>query len=243
MNAQVERPDQMAVNGPAAWRAFVNWGYPRDRLVPVEALRFLGLTQPSQRTASDRARSRGSGKGQGDRPLLGLILGDVVLESTRKLLRVAEGATRLLPGRCTFTFKPHPVLFIDPHDDGGGDIKITDEALPGILQSFDFVFTSNTTSGALEAYLEGLQVIVHLDQSRFNFSPLREREDVIFVSTPQSLADVVASPPVLRTDRERGEFFWLDRNLPRWRELISRCGISMEDEQVHRQAKHEQWMP
>ena len=61
-----------------------------------------------------------------------------------------------------------------------------------------------------------------LDEAQLNFSPLRGREGVRFVSTPEELADALG---VGRAERSSAagvsDYFFLDPELPRWGRILS----------------------
>ena len=77
------------------------------------------------------------------------------------------------------------------------------------------------TSAAVDAYLAGLPVVVMLDETELNFSPLRGQPGVRFVGTPEELADALQAGHGATAYPDRKDFFFLDPALPRWRRLLS----------------------
>jgi len=116
--------------------------------------------------------------------------------------------------------KPHPNCPIKLSDYPGllgVEARVTEQPIAELLPSNDVAYTSATTSAAVDAYSVGLSVLSVLDPETLNQSPVRGINGVKFVSTADEL--VVA----LRTERDSidiMEFFYLDRNLPRWLSLF-----------------------
>ncbi|MFI5349839.1 MAG: TIGR04326 family surface carbohydrate biosynthesis protein [Elusimicrobiota bacterium] len=203
------QPDRLAVNGPAAWKLSVDGGYPIERLVEVEALRYLKLsrTRPAPRHESA--------------PMKVLILGDALPASMRNLMTILSQAVRRLPADWRFTFKPHPILPVDLTEYSGLEkVGSTTEALDRILGEFDLALAANSTSAAVDAYQAGLPVAIGLDGSDLNLSPLRGQPGARFVATADELVEAfqAAGSPAAKAGRE--EFFFLDPELPRWKRLL-----------------------
>ncbi len=194
-------PDRFAVNGSAATRILSEAKMPMDRVVEVEALRYLGLpASPRSATAGYRV----------------LILGDVLPESMRALLTNLERAAKLLPPEYRFTLKPHPLFAAEFVDRLDLRIERTNEELGKILGEYDVALAANSTSAAVDAHLAGLPVIVGLDGADLNLSPLRAEPGVRFVATPADLARALRAAVSAGGDR----MFHLEKDLPRWRRLL-----------------------
>ena len=94
-----------------------------------------------------------------------------------------------------------------------------------VLNKYDLVYSSSTTSAAVDAYCVGLPVISHLDGNDLNMSPLRGFDSVFFVSTSEELAEVINC-----IDRIDGcsfiekEFFNLGLELFGWKSLLGLKG-------------------
>jgi surface carbohydrate biosynthesis protein (TIGR04326 family) len=210
-------PDRWALNGPMAWRALTFAGYPDERLVPVEALRYTYLqpfaAQPKRQPAAPRA---------GDRAIQLLVLGDFRPVQTQRMLERLAAAMPRLDRACDVAVKLHPACPISPDDAPAGlACEFTTRPLGELLPAFDVAFVSNTTSAGIDAILGGLPVVVFLDDDDLNQSPLRGAEGVAFVSTVSELAGAIRGGALshdCRTSFE--EFFWIDPALPRWRRAL-----------------------
>jgi surface carbohydrate biosynthesis protein (TIGR04326 family) len=205
-------PDRVAVNGPAARRIMAGTGFPAERLVDVEALRYLALPRlPASGFAQTRV----------------IILGDVIEESMRSLLSNLEGSLRALPPGFRFTLKPHPLYPVDLSAYPGLRAERTTEGLERILGEFDVAVAANGTSAAIDAHQAGLPVIVGLSGAELNLSPLRGEPGARFAGTPEEMSAALREAAgAARAKTGRDEFFYLDPELPRWRRLLKMGGIN-----------------
>lgn len=219
----VPQPDVLAVNGLMAWTAFVDAGYPVERLAKVEALRYQDLARyvPCQATNHGRIPNGQDVQGVEIRIRV-LVLGELAKTSMHHFLRILEGAFGSIADTHEFTFKPHPGYAVNMGDYPGITVNQTTEALEFILHKYDIALCANSTSAAVEAYVAGLPVIIGLDGSDFNLSPLRGRSDVRFVGSPDELADALhAIDRGYERRADHTEFFFLNPDLPRWNQLLS----------------------
>lgn len=208
----IPQPDLTVLNGRAAMDAYLDFGYPKERIIEGEALRYGYLND--LRAVNNRAKTE-------NEAIKILILGELSLSSTVKLLRLIEATAPRLADRFTYTVKPHPVCPVNPGDFPGLGLTLVTNPLGKLLQHYDIVCSSNSTSAAVDAYVAGLPVIVMLDDTDLNFSPLRGQAGIRFVSTPEELAEALQAPESwAATNPDRDEFFFLDPKLPRWRQLL-----------------------
>lgn len=208
------QPDLVAVNGPAARETSLQGGYPVSHLVEVEALRYLYLEDAVSVKPARTPRTS-------ERWCI-LVLTDYLPEKTGLQLRMLEAARPLLPDNVTITVKPHPGCPIQPSDYPGLDINVTTQALPSLMEGCDSAFTSNATSATVDAYCAGVSVVSLLDPKTMNLSPLRGCDEVLFVSTPQDLANALGVVSQRASwQRHAHDYFTIDSNLPRWRKLLS----------------------
>ena len=205
-------PDHLAVNGTDARRAFAAAGFPLERVVEVEALRYLQLADTAGRSSPRKARQL---------PRRVLIVGDIVPGSIHHLLGLLQEAARLLPSEYAFTFKSHPGLAVDLAAYPELRAMETREALSRILGDHDVAVAANSTSAAVDAFVAGVPVIIAVDGDSLNLSPLRGRAGVRFVSTVAELAQSLQTTTAGASPGERADFFFLDPELPRWEHLLA----------------------
>lgn len=203
-------PDIVAVNGPVARQSLVAGGYPVERLVDVEALRFLHLLNhaalPMQR---------------GCEPLRVLVCGDFLVSTTRRLLSWIGVASRALTGRVVFVFKPHPAVRMAASNYPATDMSVSTGPLADLLAGCSAVFASNSTSAAVDAYCWGIPVLQMREGGFLDMSPLRGLPGVIFIDRPEQLAEALVRVEEcsLRVD---APYFNLQSDLAGWEQLLSR---------------------
>jgi surface carbohydrate biosynthesis protein (TIGR04326 family) len=221
--------DRFAVNGAAAYKAFIEAGYCPQRVVEVEALRYLGLASIARRCAVVASRPASS-------PLRVLILGDMIESSMQQLLTMVEGAAIAVGDMCRFTFKPHPYFPVVLARYPALTTAMTAEPLHRVLPEFDVAIAANSTSAAVDAYIAGLAVIVGLDGATLNLSPLRGQPGVGFASDAASLTAALRAlqqqladdaNTALAKQAVRDNFFCLNPSLSRWTDLLTRRSVGL----------------
>ena len=206
-------PDRVACNGPVMRTTYLQGGYPDSELLDLEALRYLHLeqTQRATKPVSDRV----------EETVRLLVLGDYLPDNTLLQMRLLEQAVSLFPQQLSITVKPHPICPIQPADYPRLHMQICMEPVAALLAECDVAFTSATTSAAVDAYCAGIPVVSVLDPNTLNLSPLRGYTGVLFVSTPEALANALVSAltffPASDTQRM---FFTVNGRLANWRRLL-----------------------
>jgi surface carbohydrate biosynthesis protein (TIGR04326 family) len=198
--------------------AFLKAGYPCNAIVECEALRYEHLASASPITdKSKRVKPY---------PVRVLLLGDYLEEATRKLLQLAMDSLSHLRGIPKFSIKPHPNSPVGPEECSRLSLTVVSGSFKELLSKFDIVFSSNLTSASVDAYLSDLPVIVMNADDELNFSPLREKEGVRFVSSGKALASAIEYFGNKRTYNDyRPNFFFMDNDLSRWNQIISKRRI------------------
>jgi len=212
-------PDQIAVNGPMAWEAFLESNYMPAQLAEVEAVRYLNLVKNPQ----ERAKESRQKKSRQSPPKLTkiLIVGDMIPLSNHRLLCDLEKAMQNLPNDYSLSFKPHPGLDVNLNNYPNLKVKITLKELENILSSFDLVISANSTSASVDAFLAGIPLIIHMDGSNLNLSPFRGKDGICFVWNVEHLIRAISVISTLETDNHKQEYFWIDPRLPRWNALLN----------------------
>ena len=206
------QPDLTALNGKVAVEAFHAMGFPKEAIVECEALRYGHLNDLKTQTASVKLENK---------TMKVLILGDYVPSVTINLLQLLGTAMPLSPDCVEYTIKPHPSFPVKAADFPNLNLTVIMSPLGNILQDFDIAYSSNKTSAAVDAYFAGLPVVVMLDDTELNFSPLRGQAGVSFVSTPEELAEALQTADKWSTTNPNcKEFFFIDSEIPRWRQLL-----------------------
>ena len=206
------QPDQIALTGKAAVDAYLAAGFPGERMVEAEALRYGYL--------NDLPPVAGPAPAPGAALRL-LILGDYLPPGTISMLRLLEAARPLAGRPISCTFKPHPNFMVDIADYPSLELRIVEQPLGEIMDQFDAAYSSNMTSACVDAHLAGLPVVITLDETAPNFSPLRGHAGVRFVATPRELADALAAAGGPATARPPQDLLFLEPGLSHWRRLLS----------------------
>lgn len=206
-------PDILAVNGPAAMKVAKKNGYPKTRLLEVEALRYLYLEDLSKNKKLNH-----HGK---INELRVLVLGDYLAVNTENQMDLLLGALDSVSRDVKLTIKPHPALKFNEADYPEVEINLLTDPIQDMLGDCDVAYTSPVTSAAVDAYCFGVPVITALDSDALNLSPLRNYDDVYFVSTSEELSEALNSIASRDVEfYEKIEFFNLDSELPRWKKLL-----------------------
>lgn len=210
--------DLTALNGKTAIDAYRGMHHPEETIVECEALRYGYL--------NDLREMRPPRRANGD-AIKVLILGDYLASSTIGMLQLLEAAVPRINARVAYTVKPHPSFMVGVADYPSLHLDVVKAPLGSILNDFDVAYSSNVTSAAVDASLAGVPVVVMLDETELNVSPLRGRLGVRFVSSPEELADALQNADQIgAANLERDEFFFLDLELPRWKRLLSSARAS-----------------
>ena len=213
-------PDLVAVNGPAAMRVLVGGRWPRERLVGVEALRYLYLLDMPATVPSPAV-------GAAPVPRRVLVLTDYDARHTRKQLDLLAKALEFMPDDVRMTIKAHPALPLSLADLPGPRATLADQPLPELLAMSDVAYASSVTSAAVDAHCAGVPVVAVFDPGSLNMSPLRGLDSVEFVHSPQQLAHALTRIPQQGDRRSCAEnFFTLDKMLPCWSRLLAPAGKS-----------------
>ncbi len=204
-------PDKVALNGPVAVSAYTDSGYPHEKIIEVEALRYLYLEDFKSDQSHETPRSK--------KHLRVLVLGDYSPHETRQQMEMLYQAAPLLPTGISLLCKPHPACPIDPRDYPGLSLQMTNEPLGQLLHEFDLAYTSSTTSAAVDAWCAGVSVVSVLNGGTLNMSPLRGLIGVRYVAGPDDLIEALNNPGK-ECSRNADNYFYLDKNLQRWKQLL-----------------------
>lgn len=218
-NYAMPLPDKVAVNGPAAKNTLLAADYPMQRLIEVEAQRYLGLSHISA-IRSAQPKISGDGKKRV------LVLGDIMSSGNDAMMRLLQDLPADLKERLDFTVKPHPGCSIFPADYPPLIYKVAQKPLACLLGEYDIAYAANATSAALDALLGGLRIIVQYATGQINQSPLRGMRNVWFVATSEELSIALQSDEEITQDTLADSFFWLDQDLPKWQALINQQGAA-----------------
>ena len=206
-------PDITVVNSDDSNRLLAQNHYPGKVLVG-EALRY----QYTQLPTDNFHRSSVSA---GSRIKI-LIIGDFTRSNTERMLDMFRLNHKDLSDGFSLTIKLHPTCRMPIEGLEHYEYIVSENALPELLASSDLAFTSNSTTGALEAYCFGIPLICMLPDNYFNLSNLALNDAVSFVATPNEFrkALIALEDSDINHRRVKRDYFCLDKNLSRWRNIL-----------------------
>lgn len=222
----VFQPEAIEGNGRSACRQWLEAGMPQERLGEVEALRYLYLAEgrhPATPGAPDAVPSEAGESGNAAPGRRLLLLTSFFRDETEAHLQLFARCFHLgLLAGWEITIKPHPYLPVEGLvrellGADAGCVRISDEPLARALAPGVTVWTSNSTTAALEAALKGLPLMVMVPKDDFDLCPLQDVRGLARTATPDDVRRHLAAPVALRLPEE---YLDLDPELPRWRELL-----------------------
>lgn len=202
--------DLVAVNGSDALDKLLNSGFPKNKIICLEALRYMHLAVQANNDHIGLIREISKMKL--------LVIGDLVSEISTNQLLFLNKSLNQLEIKPHIIFKPHPAS-LDLPDYLLNGLTISNNTIGEELLNCDIVFVNNVTSGAADPYQLGIPVIVWNSPDNINFSPLFSREDVFFVNTPNEFIDVIKKLGI-NNIRQKHTFFNTDENLTEWKKII-----------------------
>lgn len=199
-NASKFAPDLFAINGQNAKNHFNNLNYPSEKLIELEALRYLHL-------GSNLKENKKKGI---------LILGDIIENATQELLNI------FLPISSDFnkkiTFKSHPAKLINIDKIQYPNVNVTDLPLASLFKESDTVICCSSSGAAVEAFIENMKTIIFIVPGELNTSPLKDNSNVFFVSTQNEMARAISFE---YKSNSKDDFFFLNNDIPNWKNLLN----------------------
>ena len=208
-------PDKVALNGPVARAAYDTGLGPMDRLIEVEALRFI---HTEQSVTADKAVTPITPTLNGKIVLL--VATDLLDANTQIQLEWVTEATSQLQDSLDIIVRPHPASDFYATKYAQWQKLVDGGDLTKLLKRVNIIFCSNASSIAVDGYLAGKPALTMLDGNRFNFCPLRGLPNNMPIVSAQNLESaIVYSNLNLKT--QPVNYFYLDDNLLSWRKLLS----------------------
>lgn len=202
------KPDIIALNAKDSIEAYFKQNYPKSEIFEVEALRFLYLNNTKiNKLKSDKIRI--------------LVLGDYLLENTINQLTLLENAIGGNISKYIIYYKSHPVCSVNLNKLLKIEIIEVNDTWEKLFSNCDFVYTSNVTTAAIDAYSVGLKVITLVNGNSFNMSPLINYKEVIFVTNSDEFRDAIEKNNSSNTDLPKS-YFNINSSLTLWNNLITK---------------------
>jgi surface carbohydrate biosynthesis protein (TIGR04326 family) len=200
-------PDYIAVNGSFARHQFILNKVPLNKLKQVEALRYLHIKPQNHSITSIK------------KEINILMCGDYLSSTNRKMVFCLKELNDLFEHKIFISVKAHPAKSIPLAYFEGLNVIFRTESISELLNEFDFIFTSNISSAAVDVYLSGKPLVQFVDWMYFNMSPLREVNGIHYISNGKELFSVIANWD--GTDKIiKEDYFYLDCSLIKWKKLL-----------------------
>lgn len=218
------QPDIFGANGQSAQKQWMENGMPHERLKLLEALRYQYLIQqgqPVEKADSILPPAPGEPLELPGQRLL--VLTSFFAEETEahlSLLRQALEAGALAKWRVII--KPHPYLPVEEWRDKlpsslSAKVEIIGTPLSLALSEGGLVWTSNSTTAALEAALKGLPLMVMLPKNDFDLCPIQNIPGLFRTGTLADVKKGLAGQPIPVLPEN---YLDLQPGLEQWRLLL-----------------------
>lgn len=204
------QPREIFVNGPLSRKLLEDSGIDPRQIGDVEPLMYQYLLNEQASTSA-----------KGDELL---VLGDFFTHLTKRIIAMVVDAQQLSGDRRKILFKPHPLNRDKWSDLVVSNFTLTNEPLSELFKKCSIVVAPSASTGALEAYCANNWVVSVLEPSTLNYTPLKGVEDAMFVKSSQDLANILTTTPVVHSSNRQSLFF-LDSQLSRWTDMLSRSGL------------------
>ena len=188
------------------------FGYPEEKISPIEALRYLYLEANYEKQKKDITSS--------GRVLL-VVTGAHRFETQMQLsLLIKADIIGGLKKYEKVTFKPHPDLPVDEilaTLKPSFDYTVTSQPLRELLFLADVGYFANSTSGSIEAAYLGIPLIVAGPADNLNLNPLYGSTSVNYVTNSKMLCEELESPTRINIP---DDYFYLDNKMTLWKKLL-----------------------
>ena len=204
-NFEKFNPNYIAVSSQTSKNFLLNQSINSEKILEVEALRYLWILEKNCEPKKKRNKEI-------------LFLGDYKNTTNKKLIEILKKLKiSLIDLGFNITFKPHPATFVRDIDK---DIHQTSDDLELIVDRFDFVISSNTTSAIIEALSCGKTTFLFKDKNNFDLSPLKNtilEEKINFFYTDKDLLNKIDN----NNDKIKPiKYYYLNKDLNRWKKIL-----------------------
>ena len=206
-------PDGVATNGPSAKNILLESQFPAKKIVEVEALRYLYLTQFKKRKSVKRSND--------NLPKVILLCGDYSSLKSSKMLRMLERSIAVVNKQFEIRVRPHPNCPLQLNLYPELDAKITKSSLQSHFQKVDFVIVSSVSSTVLDAIFSGIPTIVIMDPNSMNLSPGRNMDGISFAWNHIELGkSLIGNSEIQNLNISASDYFCLHLELSGWKKLL-----------------------
>jgi len=204
---QKPAPDLTALNSPIALEMYLSAGFEKNKIIKLEALRYLAKENKINRNYKDYSHKI-------------LIVGDININSNRLLIQYLE---KLKLNHINFSIKFHPSGIMDLNEFNNIFITEIKSSLDTFINDFNICISVGSTTAGLNAYLSGLKVIVFLEKSELNMSPLRGFSNVSFVNNFKDLKKAIINLDFSKKSNDGIQtYFWNNKSIKKWKSFLKK---------------------
>jgi surface carbohydrate biosynthesis protein (TIGR04326 family) len=204
-------PSYLSVNGNATKSNFLDIGFPKNKIINLESLRFLHL---NNNKFSNLRNSRNKSK------LNLLVCGDFLESTNERIISILNNAFPYIKSKYNIFLKPHPACPI-PEKLLNNEIIVTNDNIQKIIKKMQYIFCSNITTISVESYFYGIPVL-QLESGDFNFSPLRGMSGVKNIISSNDLISVLSEKPLSVKKKNLNNFLYINSELPMWKKCFDK---------------------
>ena len=187
LNPAFPMPDKFGLNGDLAKSNFSFNDIEENKIIKLEATRYMYLSKfrNSKNQYNSKKRLQVNSK------KILLVVCDYNICYTKKQLDILEVIYKYLNENFKIIIKPHPGNSKINMENSKIKFSITNKPISELINKVDLVFTSNTTSVALEFFFLDKNIISMLDESKLNLSPLRKEKGVEFITNSEDMENAL----------------------------------------------------
>ena len=201
------KPELHCISSPLSKEMMICSGFPKDKIIDVEALRFNYLIKNLSDFNSQKIGSNNV-----------LLIGDIDYVSTKNLLEDIDKIHSNINKDFKISFRPHPgtpnkgklINFAK-----NLNINISNSSLISDIKFYDKIIIVGASSVSIEALLMKKKIIVYLSKDKLNLSPVNYIKKINFISSSQDLLNSINFE--IKNVKVEQEFFWLDNDLCKWK--------------------------
>ena len=197
-------PDLIAVSSKISKDFLISQSINPKRIIEVEALRYLWILNQDHKNIEKKKKI--------------LFLGDYKNTINEKLINIMnQSKFDLTKLGFTISFKPHPASSFKNIDK---DIIQTNEDLEYLVDRFEYIVSSNTTSAIIEVLSCGLSTFLFKDKNNFDLSPLKNtifEEKTSFFYTKLDLLNKIE---IKKHNFEPINYYYLDKDISKWKKIL-----------------------
>lgn len=204
------QPDCLAVNSHGSLNLLKETNYPASHVKPVEALRYLYLSNLSNVQRPSKAL---------------LILTGYHQERVHDQLQLLEAIldNGIIDRFDEFIIKSHPYFPIEAilleYPKTKKLFSMTYSSLAELLSEKATVYCDNHTSAVIESLYAGAKTIVHKPSDGFDLCPISNEGGITYVASSSELRDSL-NENVMKADQAKPNYFILDQSLIQWKNLL-----------------------